>query len=188
MNQGVLQRLVFFLATCLIVAASGHAGTGSDSAPVTQPLAGSQAAREIGDKMVVGETARITVAEAGLEFPARIDTGARVTSIHAPDIQVAGGAENHRANKGKPVTFRIINADGGERVLESTIVDVSSVRNAQGTEYRYVVELTLVWEGFEKRVQVNLRDRGAMTYKLLIGRNWLADDFLVDVDRGKPEE
>ncbi len=188
MNQVVLQRLVVFLATCLIVAASGCAGTGSDSAPAAQPLSGSQAAREVGDKLVVGETARITVAEAGLEFLARIDTGARVTSIHALDIEIEGGAENKRANKGKPVTFRVINADGGERVLESTIVDVASVRNAQGTEYRYVVELTLVWEGFEKPVQVNLRDRSAMTYKLLIGRNWLANDFLVDVDRGKPDE
>ncbi len=188
MKRFFRKQLVVSFAACLVVAASGCAGTGSDSTPVAEPQSGSQAARGIGDKMVVGETARIAVAEAGLEFLARIDTGARVTSIHALDVEVRGGAENKRGNKGKPVSFRVINARGEDAVLESTIVDVASVRNAQGTEYRYVVELTLVWEGFEKVVQVNLRDRSAMTYKLLIGRNWLAKDFVVDVDRGKPEE
>ena len=35
-------------------------------------------------------------------------------------------------------------------------------------------------------MEVNLRDRSAMTYKLLIGRNWLSEDYLVDVDINRP--
>ena len=188
MNQGFFHQLSLLLAALLIMAASGCAGTASDAQVAADPRAGSQAPEKIGDKMVVGETARIAVVEAGMKFLARIDTGARVTSIHALDVEVQDGSQDKRANEGKPVSFRVVNAEGEEAVLESTIVDVASVRNAQGTEYRYVVELTLVWEGFSKVVQVNLRDRSAMTYKLLIGRNWLAKDFLVDVDKGKPEQ
>jgi hypothetical protein len=35
----------------------------------------------------------------------------------------------------------------------------------------------------EKEVQVNLRDRTPMAYKLLVGRDWIRGDFLVDVSR-----
>ncbi len=188
MNQCFLQRLLVSLVLCLLIATSGHAGSHGRPAANSQPPSSLKSVRESGDKFIIGETAQIAIAEAELEFLARIDTGARVTSIHALDVEVTGGVANQRENEGKPVRFRVINTKGEERTLESKIVDVASVRNAQGTEHRYVVELTLVWEGFEKAVEVNLRDRSAMTYKLLIGRNWLARDFLVDVDRGTPEE
>jgi hypothetical protein len=32
-------------------------------------------------------------------------------------------------------------------------------------------------------VLVNLNDRSAMKYRLLLGRNWLENDYLVDVAR-----
>ena len=34
----------------------------------------------------------------------------------------------------------------------------------------------------ETRILANLRDRSKMRYKLLMGRDWLSQDFLVDVD------
>jgi len=74
----------------------------------------------------------------------------------------------------------------GERTKVTTkIIDVSKVRNAQGVEYRYVVNLNLNWQGMDKSGHVNLRDRSAMSYKLLIGRNWLSDDFVVDVNKSE---
>ena len=41
--------------------------------------------------VIIGETALITVAEAELAYKTRIDTGARVTSLHAYDIVVKNG-------------------------------------------------------------------------------------------------
>jgi hypothetical protein len=49
-------------------------------------------------------------------------------------------------------------------------------------EKRYIIELVVSWKNVNKTVEVNLRDRSRMNYKLLIGRNWLSGDFLVDVD------
>jgi hypothetical protein len=45
------------------------------------------------------------------------------------------------------------------------------------------VTLELELGGVAKRVRVSLRDRSRMDYKLLVGRDFLAGDFLVDVDR-----
>jgi hypothetical protein len=44
------------------------------------------------------------------------------------------------------------------------------------------VPLTLRWKGVEKTVSVTLNDRNGMEYPLLLGRNFLRGDFVVDVD------
>jgi len=137
-------------------------------------------------KRTIGETAVIAVEQAGMSFLARIDTGARVTSIHAMDVEVKHDAgDDKKDNIGKEVSFTTENERHKWAKVTTSIVDVAKVRNAQGTEYRYVVELKLKWQGIEKSALVNLRDRSAMSYKLLIGRNWLSSDFIVDVDRSE---
>lgn len=135
-----------------------------------------------GGKTIIGETAQISLSDAGLEYLARIDTGARITSVHALDMVVASGAPDKKDNVGKMVTFYTENEKGIRGKVTTEIIDVAKVRNAQGVEYRYVVDLKLDWKGKQKNSHVNLRDRSAMSYKLLIGRNWLSDDYVVDVD------
>jgi hypothetical protein len=49
------------------------------------------------------------------------------------------------------------------------------------------VLLTLRWKDFEKEVLVTLNDRTDMEYPLLIGRNFLRGDFLVDVAKRNDE-
>lgn len=133
-------------------------------------------------RTIVGETAWIVVDDVEHAFEARIDTGARTTSIHAIDMQIENEAKDFKANIGKPIRFTIVDAEGKEFKMDSTISGVTQVRNAQGTEQRYSVPMTLTWSGISKPIEVNLRDRSAMTYKLLIGRDWLSTDFLCNVD------
>jgi len=45
-------------------------------------------AADAAERKVVGQLETIRIQEADLDFVARIDTGARSTSIHATDIQV----------------------------------------------------------------------------------------------------
>ena len=136
-------------------------------------------------KEVVGATEVIHVVEAGLDFTARIDTGARTTSIHAPWMEIENPAADKKKNIGKKVVVEVENARGERRRIETRIADAAVVRNAQGVETRYMIPLTLRWNGREKVVNVNLRDRKAMTYKLLIGRDWLRGDYVVDVERNR---
>ena len=135
--------------------------------------------------VIIGEAALISVGEANLSYQTRIDTGARVTSLHAYDVTVQDGVEDAKQNVGKQVTFTTSNGESTANVT-TTIVDVATVRNSQGTEDRYEVELTVQWQAVAKKVRVNLRDRGHMTYPLLIGRNWLNSTvppkILVDCD------
>ena len=140
-----------------------------------------------GERRVVGQLETIRVEEAKLGFIARIDTGAATTSIHATGIRIDQPAARKLDNRGKTIHFLVSNRRGEQHRLSTTIREVAEVSNAQGTEFRYVVELTLAWNGDHKKVRVNLRDRSAMSYKLLIGRNWLRDDYLVNVDLNRPE-
>jgi len=130
----------------------------------------------------VGATAKIHVKEAALDFDARIDTGARTTSIHATEVVCENPSPDKKANIGKPISFLVTNALGEQQRVETTITDVTEVRNAQGVETRYAVPMTLYWQGNPRHINVNLRDRSAMTYKLLIGRDWLTGNCVVDVD------
>jgi hypothetical protein len=143
-------------------------------------LLGSQVYAE--QKAMIGETAWIEVGGVSFTYLARIDTGARVTSIHATEVKIAGENSVPKKNIGKTITFKTMNRNGKVQQVTGVITKVSTVKNSQGTEQRYVIELPLSWKDVNKKVEVNLRDRSKMTYKLLIGRNFLSKDFLVDVD------
>ncbi|WP_299013252.1 RimK/LysX family protein [uncultured Photobacterium sp.] len=135
-------------------------------------------------KSIVGQIETIKVHELDLDFQARIDTGAKTTSIHATDIKVIGDKSNNmRDHLGDIVEFTATNENGEKAKYKGKIIKVSKIRNAQGVERRYAVKMDLGWNGEHKTVAVNLRDRSKLDYKLLIGRNWLSGDYLVDVDK-----
>jgi len=134
------------------------------------------------NKTIVGPVENIEVAELGLHFDSRIDTGAKTSSLHAKNIEIENRFGDMQDNIGQEITFTSVNEMGEEVELTTTITSIQQIRNAQGLETRYTVDITLILEGREKLVEVNLRDRSHMQYKLLIGRNWLSKDYLVDVD------
>lgn len=133
----------------------------------------------------IGPIAPITEASSGVTFSARVDTGAAVTSIHCPPdwVEIQDAAEDPWENIGKWVRLRVENLRGEEAWVETRIADYSEVRSANGAEYRYRVRLPLRLDGIEKEAIVNLNDRSRMTYRMLLGRDFLAGDFVVDVSR-----
>lgn len=137
------------------------------------------------DKKLVGAVERMSVIATGLDYQARIDTGARTTSLHAVDIIVEQAEQEKQKNIGKFVTFTTLNEQGAEKILRMKISDVTKISNAQGIEYRYMVKMNLLWKNCQKKIDINLRDRSQMKYKLLIGRDWLHGDYLVDVELGE---
>lgn len=143
------------------------------------------AAAGVDGKHTIGATAQIVVRDSGATLRARVDTGAHTCSIDARDIDVAGAAADPRDEIGKAIRFR--GRDG--TWTEAVVAGAATVRTADGrTARRYEVDLVLQWGAVEKQVRVTLNDRSDLTYPMLVGRNFLLDDIVVDVSLDPGED
>jgi hypothetical protein len=132
---------------------------------------------------MIGATALVTEVSTGLPLPARVDTGATCCSIHCAQLEIKDAAKDPKTNIGKPVRF-LIQPRGGKgkgEWIEAKIVDHVTVRTSESEDERYKVRLKLRVDDIEKKVLVTLNDREKMKYPVLLGRNFLRDDFLVNV-------
>jgi hypothetical protein len=152
---------------------------------------GAQKADDAPKKRIIGATAVLTEVNTGLPFAARIDTGAESCSLHVEKIEIKDESPRPIQNLGKSIRFLVKNEKGDKAWTETTISSVVRIRSSAQKEgefdRRYKVRLSLRWEEFRKEVLVTLNDRTEMAYPLLIGRNFLRGDFLVDVEKDSPE-
>lgn len=137
-------------------------------------------------KRIIGATASLQERKSGLLFRARVDTGAKSSSLHVEKIVIDGKSEPpSKDNIGKQIRFQIKNDKGQTHWIECAIKNTVLIKNSNGNgggkERRYKVPLTLRWKDVNKRVLVTLNDRSRMEFPLLIGRDFLRGDFLVDV-------
>lgn len=145
------------------------------TAPTTKP----QTARS---KQVIGAVATVEETQSDLEFTARVDTGATTSSIHVEEWKIADQAKEMTKNLGKKIRFLIKNEEGKSKWLERKITEISVIKTSEQEETRYKVPVTLTCNGVKKKVLVSLNDRSHMKYPMLLGRNYLEGDFLVDVE------
>ncbi len=132
----------------------------------------------------LGAYESVSIVEAGLDFDARLDTGATVSSINAREIEVVGKSMQPSANDtGKQIRFTLENGRGESRRLEARIEQVRGIKTSDCQELRYHVYLTVRHRGRSYRLLVNLNDRSGSKDKLLLGRNWLRHGFSVDVTK-----
>jgi hypothetical protein len=138
-------------------------------------------------KHIIGATAKLTEVSTGFTFAARVDTGAKSCSLHVEKMTIEDKVRKRVRNVGKTIRFLVINEKGKQQWIESKIAKAVRIKSAvfDDGEYdhRYKVPLTFEWNGFRKEVLVTLNDRTHMEYPVLIGRNFLSGDFLVDVDK-----
>lgn len=135
--------------------------------------------------LVIGPIARVFETNSGLPLLARVDTGAAVTSLHCTeaDFVIEDASEDPFENFGKAVRLRVENLAGEFSWITTKVLDYVEVRSANGAEHRYRVLLPLQCGPVKKETIVNLNDRSAMSFRLLLGREFLQGDFLVDVSQ-----
>jgi hypothetical protein len=150
-----------------------------------QPPAVADETRPQAQVRLIGATTTVTEVASGLPFAARVDTGATSCSIHCEKVEIKDEQKDPKENIGKPIRFLVKNKEGKAEWVESKIVDHVTVRTSSTEDERYKVQLKLRWEDVEKKVLVTLNDRQHMKYPLLLGRNFLRDDFLVNVSLEK---
>ncbi len=132
-------------------------------------------------RRVLGPVVTVGEAETAMQFLARVDTGAKTCSLHSAEKKVVDGSDFMEDNVGKKVRFRIENRQGESQWLERVIAKVRKIRTSEGEETRYLVPMTFTCAGVEREVLVSLNDRSRMSYSMLLGRNFLAGAFVVDV-------
>ena len=108
---------------------------------------------------------------------AKVDTGAKTSSLHAFDIEPFGpAAAPHVRFAVHPVPGRtdlVINCS-------AAITDRREVTSSNGdTEYRYVIRTPVALGARRWPIEITLSDRGAMTYRMLLGRQALAEDMVI---------
>ena len=112
---------------------------------------------------------------------AKLDTGARTSSLHAFDL------EEVRRDDDDFVRFGIHPwQDTGEDavVVELPIHDRRHVRSSSGhAEERIVVLMDIVLQGRSVTAEVTLTNRDEMGFRMLIGREALRQGFVVDSAR-----
>ena len=125
---------------------------------------------------VIGWLENARIEPSGLSLVAKVDTGAKHSSIKA---EVLARYEK----EGKPwVRFEIITKKGDRAIIESLVVRETIIKSHKGKYLkRPVVLLNISLGGVSKTVEVNLARRKGFNYALLIGRSFLAKDFWVDV-------
>ena len=147
----------------------------------SQPL---QAPADHGpEKQVIGATAVVYESSSRIGFPARIDTGAKTCSLHIEELVIENESKKMRDNLDKKARIRIVNNQGKPVWIDTKIAETVHVKTSEEGERRYKVWLMLRYGGVQKKVHVTLNDRSHMAYPLLVGRNFLRGDFLVDVEQ-----
>lgn len=137
---------------------------------------------DVAPKASIGEIADYIIA-GNLAFTARIDTGATSTSINAINIKIEDAAKKENDNIGKTISFDIVNNDNKSKRITTQIKDVITVSNSISSEKRYQVDMEIEWQGKRQRLAFNLKDRSKLTYKLLIGRDWISNNAIVDTHK-----
>lgn len=136
------------------------------------------------DKQVIGRVERVDFPRFGLTgLEAKVDTGARTSSIHCADVRVE--AEDDDGTRA--ISFTLLDPEhpvyNGRR-FRARRVGTRIVRSSNGEEQeRHVIEAEVVIAGRSIRTEFTLADREAMHYPVLLGRRLLRNNFLVDVAR-----
>ncbi len=126
------------------------------------------------EKTVIGGIEDVVLLPWRIKLPARVDSGAAKSSLDAREIKVQDDM----------IEFKLPEKYGGLKI-RLPITGWRHIRTPEGLERRPVVELEICLGPKRFRTLVNLTDRSMVKYPLILGRNFLRENFLVDVKRKK---
>ncbi|HAC34132.1 MAG TPA: 30S ribosomal protein S6--L-glutamate ligase [Gammaproteobacteria bacterium] len=134
------------------------------------------------EKVTIGSEEWCSFPELGLPaVKARVDSGAKTSSIHAVNIQP------FRRDRKLWVSFEVHPLQGNRRVLvrcERKVVDRRSIKSSSGvSETRYVISTPVkigeqIWH-----IQLSLANRDSMGFRMLLGREALEGRAVIDPEK-----
>ncbi|MFP4181560.1 MAG: ATP-dependent zinc protease [Thiohalospira sp.] len=140
------------------------------------------------DREVLGRREWVRFPSLGLALEARVDTGAKTSSLSATDItpferdgedwvrfRIALGEEHAFRPEERP--------DGESGEIERPVERTVTIVQATGEDERHVITLPMELGPISERVEFTLKDRTDLSTPLLLGRRFFMDIALVDVGR-----
>lgn len=134
------------------------------------------------NKLILGQQELIGLTEPRLVLPARVDTGARTSSLHATNIRnfERDGQTWLRFSSNHP---SLAKAAEKTITLEAPLLRRTKIKQASGQEERLVINLEILLGQLTQTVEFTLTDRTSLEFPLLLGRNFFMDIALVDVSK-----
>jgi Uncharacterized protein conserved in archaea len=127
------------------------------------------------EKKLIGWVEKVRIYPSEMVFNAKIDTGARNSSINAQNI-----IEFERDDQ-TWVRFDVINKDKVRMTLELPLVREAKIKRHFGkSQQRHVVVMGVCLGPVYKQTEVTLIDREGFLYGMLIGRSFLKNRFIVN--------
>ncbi len=125
-------------------------------------------------KTLIGAVEEVVLFPWGVKLPARIDTGASMTSLDVRDLTIKRGVAQFRLSE-----------QYGNTLISLHVIRHCYVRSSDAQERRPVVKMEICLGSKRMHVEVNLNDRSRMEYPLILGRNVLNQGFIVDSSKEK---
>ncbi|ODS98745.1 MAG: ribosomal protein S6 modification protein [Erythrobacter sp. SCN 62-14] len=125
--------------------------------------------------ILVGWRERVSLPKLGLRaIPAKIDTGARTSSLHAEVLE-------EFTRDGRQWVRFAVDWGGVRHPCEAVRMDRRGVRSSNGDlQRRLVIKTPLQIGSLTFRAEITLADRSSMQFPMLIGRTALRRRMVVD--------
>jgi hypothetical protein len=132
------------------------------------------------DKPVIGWREWVGLPDLGAAWvKAKVDTGAKSSSLHAWDIHVDEASGN--------VGFNLYPLQDDESVViaaTAPLVDHREVRSSNGeVESRPIIRTTALVLGRQLEIELSLTSRDEMGFRMLLGRSAVRRRFVIDPGR-----
>lgn len=131
-------------------------------------------------KTIIGWLEQVYLPQYDFVIKAKIDTGAKNSSIHAMDVEYV----KKEKGEGSRIRFKTMDLKRRYRIIEADVLREARIKKSRSiTRKRPEIELEICLGGVKKRIRVNLADRGEMNYRMILGRTALEGNFVVDVSK-----
>ena len=127
------------------------------------------------EKQIVGWVEHVTIHPENIKIKAKLDTGARNSSLNAVNIvEFKRGGDTY-------VRFDLTNWKGRTESIEAKVIRIAKIKKHKSKpELRPAIRIGICLGKIYKEVEVNLVNRSKFNYQMLIGRSFLKGAFVID--------
>ncbi|MBZ0335159.1 hypothetical protein MARI_29780 [Marinobacter sp. JH2] len=154
---------------------------------ITGTLAATSSDSSTNDPEVLGFVEWVVMDDTEVKLKARLDTGAKTSSLHAVDV------EPFEKNDEEWVRFKLPLGDHEDQPSEGKLNHEDVIleferpvhrtvlikRKGAPSQRRYVVNMEFCISGNLHETQFSLTDRGRFSYPVLLGRRFMRDDNIL---------